>query len=47
MIPEFDRDPVVSTDHYRALASPKFPMFNREPLRITTLHDPAPEVATR
>jgi len=47
VIPEFDQDPVVSTDHYRALASPKFPMFNREPLRITTLHDPAPEVATR
>ena len=41
VIPEFDKDPVVSTDHYRALAKPKFPTFNREPLPITTLFDPA------
>ena len=41
MIPEFDKDPVVSTDHYRAQAKPKFPTFNREPLRIPTLYDPA------
>ena len=34
VIPEFDKDPVVSTDHYRAQARPKFPTFNREPLRI-------------
>jgi alkanesulfonate monooxygenase SsuD/methylene tetrahydromethanopterin reductase-like flavin-dependent oxidoreductase (luciferase family) len=40
VIPEFDKDPVVSTDRYRARAKPKFPMFNREPLRIPTLHDP-------
>ena len=32
VIPEFDRDPVVSTDRYRAAAQPKFPAFNRGPL---------------
>lgn len=36
VIPEFDRDPVVSTDRYRAKAQPKFPAFNREPIPIAT-----------
>ena len=40
VIPEFDRDPVHSTDRYRATAKPKFPTFNAapppdEPLRRT------------
>jgi alkanesulfonate monooxygenase SsuD/methylene tetrahydromethanopterin reductase-like flavin-dependent oxidoreductase (luciferase family) len=39
VIPEFDSDPVVSTDRYRATAKPKFAAFNREPLRITTLYN--------
>ena len=38
VIPEFDKDPVISTDHYRAMAKPKFPAFNREPITIETLH---------
>ncbi len=38
VIPEFDEDPVVSTERYRALAEPKFPAFNREPIPISTLH---------
>ena len=41
VIPEFDRDPVVSTDRYRAAAVPKFPAFNREPIGIPTLYQPA------
>ena len=41
MIPEFDRDPVVSTDRYRADAKPKFPTFNRDPLPIPTLYQEA------
>ncbi len=38
VIPELDRDPVVSTSRYRELARPKFPAFNREPLPIETLY---------
>jgi len=41
VFPEFDKDPVVSTDRYRALAQPKFPAFSRPPLEIPTLHSPA------
>ena len=40
VIPEFDRDPVVSTDRYRATARPKYPTFNRDPLPISTFHTP-------
>jgi alkanesulfonate monooxygenase SsuD/methylene tetrahydromethanopterin reductase-like flavin-dependent oxidoreductase (luciferase family) len=40
VIPEFDKDPVVSTDRYRANARPKFKTFNREPIHITTLFTP-------
>jgi hypothetical protein len=39
VIPEFDTDPVVSTDRYRATAKPKFPAFNREPIHIPTLYN--------
>jgi hypothetical protein len=39
VIPEFDKDPVISTDRYRAQAKPKFPAFNREPLFIPTLYN--------
>lgn len=38
VIPEFDKDPVVSTVRYRASAKPKFPTFNREPIHIATLY---------
>jgi hypothetical protein len=38
VIPEFDRDSVISTDRYRATARPKYAMFNKEPLPITTFH---------
>jgi hypothetical protein len=31
VIPEFDKDPVHSTDRMRATAQPKFPMFNNPP----------------
>lgn len=41
VIPEFDTDPVISTDRYRALAKPKFAAFNRPPLEIPTLFSPA------
>ena len=37
VIPEFDRDPVISTDRYRATAKPKFPNFNAPPVDITTI----------
>jgi len=40
VIPEFDRDPVISTDRYRAAATAKFPVFNREPIHIPTLYNP-------
>ena len=40
VIPEFDRDPVISTDRYRATAKPKYSTFNKEPLPISTLHTP-------
>jgi len=40
VIPEFDRDPVISTDRYRAKAIPKYPMFNKDPLPISTYHTP-------
>jgi hypothetical protein len=39
VIPEFDKDPVVSTDRYRAEAKPKFKAFNREPIHISTLYN--------
>lgn len=39
VIPEFDRDPVHSTTRYRQGAVPKHGPFEREPPRITTLHD--------
>lgn len=38
VIPEFDRDPVVSTDRYRAKAQAKFAPFNHDPQAITTLY---------
>ncbi len=37
VIPEFDPDPVHSTDRYRAQATPKFPMFNDPPADIRTI----------
>ena len=37
VIPEFDKDPVHSTDRYRANAVPKFPMFGAEPPAIETI----------
>jgi hypothetical protein len=40
VIPEFDRDPVISTDRYRATAKPKFATFNKEPLPISTFYTP-------
>lgn len=40
VIPEFDKDPQISTDRYRAKATRKFPEFNRDPLPITTLYTP-------
>ncbi|HUO49210.1 MAG TPA: LLM class flavin-dependent oxidoreductase [Acidimicrobiales bacterium] len=43
VIPEFDKDPVVSTDKYRATAQPKFAAFNRPPLEIPTLYSAADE----
>ena len=39
VIPEFDSDPVVSTDRYRATAQPKFPTFNRVPHTVPALYD--------
>jgi alkanesulfonate monooxygenase SsuD/methylene tetrahydromethanopterin reductase-like flavin-dependent oxidoreductase (luciferase family) len=40
VIPEFDKDPVHSTTHYRQNARPKWPAFNNPPLPITTQYSP-------
>ena len=37
VIPEFDRDPVISTDRYRATAKPKFAPFNGAPPDLHTI----------
>jgi alkanesulfonate monooxygenase SsuD/methylene tetrahydromethanopterin reductase-like flavin-dependent oxidoreductase (luciferase family) len=37
VIPEFDGDPVHSTDHFRATAQPKYPIFGAEPPAIETI----------
>jgi alkanesulfonate monooxygenase SsuD/methylene tetrahydromethanopterin reductase-like flavin-dependent oxidoreductase (luciferase family) len=38
VIPEFDKDPVHSTTHYRAKAVPKYGPFEHEPPAITTIY---------
>ena len=42
VIPEFDKDPEVSTDRFRAGARRKFPEFNRPPLAVPTLLNAGP-----
>lgn len=37
VIPEFDKDPVISTDRYRAQAQPKFPTWQKQPPPLTTI----------
>jgi alkanesulfonate monooxygenase SsuD/methylene tetrahydromethanopterin reductase-like flavin-dependent oxidoreductase (luciferase family) len=37
VIPEFDTDPVISTDRYRAQAQPKFGPFAKEPPPLQTI----------
>jgi alkanesulfonate monooxygenase SsuD/methylene tetrahydromethanopterin reductase-like flavin-dependent oxidoreductase (luciferase family) len=37
VIPEFDRDPVISTDRYRAQAKPKFGPYGKEPPPLETI----------
>ena len=39
VIPEFDKDPVHSTTHFRNRAEPKFPAFNTPPANITTMYN--------
>ena len=38
VIPEFDKDPVHSTTHFRRTATPKFEPFNNPPPEITTMY---------
>ena len=38
VIPEFDKDPVHSTTHYRRTAKPKFEPFNAPPPDIKTMY---------
>ncbi|MEO8692066.1 MAG: LLM class flavin-dependent oxidoreductase [Acidimicrobiales bacterium] len=38
VIPEFDKDPVHSTTHFRRTAKPKFEPFNNPPPDITTMY---------
>jgi hypothetical protein len=37
VIPEFDTDPLISTDRYRALAQPKFDPYAKEPPPLQTI----------
>lgn len=37
MIPEFDRDSMISTDRYRATAQPKFGPYAKEPPPLETI----------
>jgi len=37
VIPEFDSDPVISTDRYRAQAEPKFGLYAKEPPPLETI----------
>ena len=38
VIPEFDKDPVHSTTHFRRTAKPKFEPFNNPPPDIKTMY---------
>jgi hypothetical protein len=43
VIPEFDTDPVISTDRYRAEATPKFGPYVKEPPLLDTIWTKAPD----